>query len=301
MRAEQLEPCVFCQKRDAVLAFAQFPRIYIDSIQLSLREPVSITQREHLKKSGARDVVLERSKHKGRRFNLRIHQPNASALADATALCIDHMVNRIDIAVDFPTLDLRAAITAQEFLRNHLTQRRHGCSHILNYRRTIYFRPAWKRRNIVIYPESASRHDGKAGVHLEFRFYGRAACRKLGVFRLVDVGKLNLPEIAAEQCRLSLVDVERVMRRVAQMVAQMEGKHAMRGLSSGDDLRSKVLGVIAHATQSECGGAVLEDQFSSIPAQEFIDSFPRLLRRAVTHIPLIKEANWPPHCGVFLQ
>ena len=261
---------------------------YIDTVQLALRRPLSSQVQAQLYKSGIGSLRQVRSKQWDRPFVMRIHQPSDDALRLATELVEDHVVNRVDLAFDLTMTCLDEARKLQDFLCAHLTQRWHGRTHVLAHLATLYFRPAWRRRNIVLYAEESSRHNEDPTLHLELRFYGAAACRRIGVHTTGDVRRVQPFAVAGREWRLSVIDTEKVQNRINKMTDDYLARHGRTQASKLEwpsRAHGRILAVITHATQDE-RGPVDDDHLGDIPAQALIDAFPRLTRRATTHIPV---------------
>ena len=187
------------------------------------------------------------------------------------------VVNRVDVAVDFPCETAIEAEELTEFLRQH---------YLLKFKRRVhrghqtqnvsYARNNAKaRRNVVIYGDRPSKVAGTPCAHFEMRFRGAAACKAAGVgsIRALIEG-VDVMAMLQHQSKLTVIDRQKLDRTVETIVRNTVWH--CRGKYSFSQVLSRIRSLIMRGLQSGDDIALTWRNVSSVRSQEFYDSFPVL-------------------------
>ncbi len=177
--------------------------------------------------------------------NLTLHRPNRGSLNYLQSIVgAEHMVNRIDFALDLATETQEQAHTLERFIRRHARQTWHGKRHVNISDGTTYFAPAWKGRNIAIYADRPSKITRGPCVHIEFRFTRAATVGKAGLRKISDVLSADPIRLLQRNMRLSVPDIRAIRKEIDNTIGKTVLRENRRGSNVNRALVAKHVQVL---------------------------------------------------------
>jgi hypothetical protein len=188
----------FGEEIDVVLAPISDRFVCLDTIQALLPRWLPTPDLSELARLNPGASIFER-----RRFGdcpvgdlpvrVRLHQPSEDALRFLHHVVPDHILNRADFALDLVVPSWPAASELRVFMHQYMTQPWRGKRTMTSVGDTVYYAPAWKRRNIVLYESRRLESSSRPALHIEFRFTGASVCRDQGGFEsTIDESTIDL-------------------------------------------------------------------------------------------------------------
>jgi hypothetical protein len=191
---------------------------YPDKLQIWLFELLTKSEQDSLRKEcGYLHVKNIRAKF-DRSLVQRLHlfQPSPAALIWLAAR--RHLVNQIEMALDWTHADASLWDDAFETLLRFIVKSNHGKQRICVVHRektgkrsrgvTWYSGQRWKHPNVIaIYAHRPCKITGEILCnHIEWRMYGAKALRRAGIHSLMDVVTLDHHEFWRKRLRLKTID-----------------------------------------------------------------------------------------------
>lgn len=192
---------------------------YLDTVAIVAKEPLSSAAGKKLREMMGDRLILGTSKS-AYRYRITLHQPPRAALDVVAKVSRDHVVSRMDIAVDLIARTQQEAAEVGKFLEFHMTQKWHGERETRLEENTGYFGQRSTSRNIAVYSDRPSKTSGQPCVHVEFRFCGALSCQRIGVYSLGDITSLDPTTLIERNARLSIIVPKLLARRLDAMVSE---------------------------------------------------------------------------------
>jgi hypothetical protein len=271
-----------------LIAKHRFP---LDTAQVLLNRPLSpndIRLLIRLNGGDPRTVILERRKIWWDRYQLliRITRPHLRAVEFLHAAAPDHVMNRLDVALDLMTATPADAETLRRFLDRHVIQKWHGrrrCTVVEGTTVTTYYAAPWQGRNLVIYPKGSDR------IRVEVRLFGMQALRRYGLQS--GVAPLQLDFEALFQRNICLVALvwPKVQRAIDEGVRQTylrEVRSHPKPKPDRGEIREEYLTILSHSLASS-DWTPTPDELHLLPVRDWYDGeFGRdLIRNATARRP----------------
>ena len=122
---------------------------------------------------------------------LRVQRPTTESLRRIASLIPQHLVTRMDLALDLIVDHVAAAAAVKKLLDTHLTQPWRGNRSCAWIDDSSYWGKASTRRNIVVYADRPSKIRSSPVCHVEFRFCRARVCKSYGVSTVLDLLQLD--------------------------------------------------------------------------------------------------------------
>jgi hypothetical protein len=216
---------------------------------------------------------------------LRVQRPTTECLRRIASLIPQHLVTRMDLALDLIADDVTAAAAVKKFIDAHLTQPWRGKRSCAWVAASTYWGKASTRRNIMVYHDRPSKIRGSPACHVEFRFCRARVCRNYGVSTVLDLLQLDPCAVMRRNCRLSVID----HRKLDKQLDQEAGKMLLRHNRSSGTLKSNRLlmrrrleSMLAHALSIPIFSPNMN--VSDLCAQQLIDKAPTIAKSCVVSI-----------------
>lgn len=101
---------------------------------------------------------------------------------------LDHIITRVDPALDLCTQSYDAAVQLGKFVVSHLLYPRHPpAESVLRFKSTYYWRRPESSTGLVVYSDQLSKPTGLHCTHVEWRIKGSNAVRDAGIKTAADV------------------------------------------------------------------------------------------------------------------
>jgi hypothetical protein len=272
---------------------------YIDTLQVWLASPLSPDQLDFLRAhSGGVSIFTGTLRNRpDLRRRCLIQHPSAEALAFlARKASYDHLVNRVDVALDLVVGTAAAARRLHDFFYRHMVQRWHGRRRMAVYRDTTYLaQDRTTARNLVQYCDKLSKVTGGPCCHLELRLKSASACRRAGIEYLDDLLRLNHRKVWAKELCLRAVDQHKLERQIdkaaGQTLMQRPGSgewlqaHSTEPLTRREAVKRGVKADLAVALRVEGGPKVDPDELHLAPAQAWREVQSDYAKRCLIAVP----------------
>jgi hypothetical protein len=144
-----------------------------------------------------------------------IHQPEDATLKWLMNLHDRFVVNAVHVAVDFLCPDRRHAQLATEYLTRGLVQkwRRRDRRSYLEPNTRYWKQDRKDARNIALYGHRVSKTGLGPCSHLEFRFTGASACKRVGLGDLASlIAGVDVMALLMRQAKIGFIDPNRLDR-----------------------------------------------------------------------------------------
>lgn len=258
---------------------------YIDTIQLLLRKPLTGDLVRALRLLHPK-MHLQRCQAIQFPHVIRIHQPSQAAMSLIQSSGVEHLISRIDLAIDFAATAVQLN-QFQQFFVNHITQPWHGKRRCHPFRDTTYYAPKSATRNIVIYRAIPSKVLGCETLHVEIRLKREAARKAVGVVTISDVlSALDVAQVLDRSCRLSTMSsaaIERYIDKAAgRYLRNNRNRHGRVPLRRTCVAR-KIRTTLSRGLQ-DAESVPLSESISKVPAQRWLEIYPDIANSASVHL-----------------
>jgi hypothetical protein len=256
---------------------------YIDTLQTWHSSPLSPDQLEALvAQCGKVSVFTETLRNRpDLRRRYLIQQPSIGAIEFLQReASFDHLVNRVDVALDLIVVDAMAAKQLDEFFLRHKVQRWHGQRRMALCNGTAYAsRNRRTARNLVQYCDQPSKVTGLPCLHLE-----------------VDLPRLDHRKVWAKELCLRAIDPRRLEREIDKAAGRMTLRYpraveTMRKSMGGDLTMREAASrrIKAHLCKllgTDGGPEIDANQLHLAPAQRLVQVRPASAKRCLIPIPI---------------
>jgi hypothetical protein len=163
--------------------------IFLDTVTLLTRSPVSPWVRQRLQRSANGEVKVEDTQAIGWSAAVRVQQPTPETIARITRYFPRHVICRCDLGIDALTRSRDDADTVNSALDHHMTQGWRGKRRRGTYEETIYwsFDQTQTTRNIAAYGDRCSKITGQPAAHFDLRMETTSFCRQRGINKAADL------------------------------------------------------------------------------------------------------------------
>ena len=277
---------------------------YVDTIAISTPQPVPIRTREELERINPGAVHYREGEWKHRQYMgeeyrfrlrsyLRIHQPSLATYDLVVKHLPNHKMSRLDLALDLlAKSQADADILNDQLLTRHVVQlwRRANWS-TLDYQDTIYYRhhepddrTTQRGRDIAVYSSKPCKLTGQPAAHLDFRFFGREACRRCGVLTAGDLVNFDRRARIRESFRLADIRWNRAAELFDAEVRKYARRSRRRPLPAFEAPARRLETLIARQLMGPDEDQPTWDEFMDYPVQKVLDAA-RFLRTSAIILP----------------
>ena len=278
---------------------------YIDTLQVWLASPLSPDQLVYLRahSGGVRIFTGTLRNRPDLRRRCLVQHPSAEALAFlAREASYDHLINRVDVALDLVVETAAAARKLHDFFYRHMVQRWHGRRRMAVYSGTTYLaQDRTTARNLVQYCDKPSKVTGGPCCHLEVRLKSASTCRRAGIEFLDDLLQLDHRKIWTKELCLRAVDPRKLERQIDEVAGQTLLQRPGLGewlraqssepITRREAVKRRVKANLAVALRVEGGPEVDPDELHLAPAQAWREVEPHYSRRCL--IPVLCDQFLP--------
>ncbi len=207
--------------------------VFFDTIQILLRGPLSGRKLAQIQAAMGGEVhyFTRKQPNAGYPRRLLIQLPTQAGLKLLHEFAPEHLVNRLDVALDLTVKDQGSLEILDDFIFRRLVQPWHGKRHVQTSGSVRYFaRDPWTNRNLAIYSDRPSKITGGPCLHIEMRIRNAAACRRYKASSISDLPSVDIHDLIRRQIRLTAVDPSCLAR-----VIETYARSTLRGMRRRED------------------------------------------------------------------
>ena len=217
----------------AVVQHIHEPIVFFDTMQVLLRHGLSARKLAQIQAAMGGDVhyFTRKQPNAGYPRRLLIQLPTQAGLKLLHEFAPEHLVNRLDVALDLTVKSQESLEILDDFIFRRLVQPWHGERHVQTSRSVRYFaRDPWTNRNLAIYSDRPSKITGGPCLHIEMRIRNADACRRYKVSSISDLLQIDIRGLLRRQIRLAAVDPSCLAR-----VIETYARSTLRGIRRRED------------------------------------------------------------------
>jgi hypothetical protein len=226
---------------------------YLDTLTLFCWRPLPAGVLGALRKHYGRHLIVKehevpgrrlagRKQGRSKRWHITIHQPKNSTLTSLGAIQQGRfVVHAAHVAVDFLCLTAREAGLATTYLKRGVVQKwRRRAQQTHAEINTQYWK--WNRkapRNIALYGHRPSKTGKEHCSHLEMRFTGAPACKRVGLNDLTKLlGGIDAMALLKRQTKIVFIDPSRLDRALEKSARKnLPNRQRRQPASTVDDVK----------------------------------------------------------------
>jgi hypothetical protein len=277
-----------CRRIDNMYGLIERTIIYIDTVHILVPHRLSSEEYDAIR-TASRGAQSYRTQCPGR-IAYHIQCPTARCLEQLDLIYPDHIVTRVDVAVDLLVANADTARALCAETRLIVTQPRHGKRKASDFETTRYLAGRGSPRNIAIYADRPSKITNRPAVHIEIRYSGAHMCRRRGVRRAGDLLQFDPGAYLDRDIRLSAVNWEKVDRLIlaeaCRQAAHRKSQHRRRLSNLVDDtdpraittsIKSLLQQRVARSGDPPSWGS------SAVPVEDWLEVSP-FIRDSAVHV-----------------